>query len=51
MMIATQALLKTIYEIIVLPLTTIVVNWIKKVENQNVFDRSISYNPFKVGEV
>ena len=50
-MIATQALLKTIYEIIVLPLTTIVVNWIKKVENQNVFDRSISYNPFKVGEV
>jgi uncharacterized integral membrane protein (TIGR00697 family) len=50
-MIATQALLKTIYEIIVLPLTTIVVNWIKKVENQNVFDKSISYNPFKVGEL
>jgi uncharacterized integral membrane protein (TIGR00697 family) len=50
-MIATQALLKTIYEIIVLPLTTIVVVWIKKVENQNVFDNSISYNPFKIVEV
>jgi uncharacterized integral membrane protein (TIGR00697 family) len=50
-MIATQALLKTIYEIIVLPLTTVVVLWVKKVENQDVFDESISYNPFKIVEV
>jgi len=50
-MIATQALLKTIYEIIVLPLTTLLVKWVKKVENQDVFDKSISYNPFKIAEV
>jgi queuosine precursor transporter len=50
-MIATQALLKTIYEIIVLPLTTIIVKWVKKVEEQDVFDKSISYNPFKIAEI
>jgi queuosine precursor transporter len=50
-MIMTQALLKTLYEIIVLPLTTLVVVWVKKVENLDVFDKSISYNPFNIFEM
>jgi queuosine precursor transporter len=50
-MIATQALLKTIYEILILPLTTAVVKWIKKMEKLDVYDKSISYNPFKITEV
>jgi hypothetical protein len=28
-----------------------VVRWVKKKENQDVFDNAISYNPFKVVEV
>lgn len=50
-MITTQALLKTLYEVIVLPFTTVVVRWIKRIENQDVYDESISYNPFKIVEV
>ncbi len=50
-MIATQALLKTVYEILILPFTALVVKWVKKKENQDVFDNSISYNPFKIAEV
>jgi uncharacterized integral membrane protein (TIGR00697 family) len=50
-MIGTQALLKTVYEIVILPFTTMVVRWVKKKENQDVFDNAISYNPFKIVEV
>jgi len=50
-MIATQALMKTVYEIIILPFTAVVVRWVKKKENQDVFDHSVSYNPFKIVEV
>jgi uncharacterized integral membrane protein (TIGR00697 family) len=50
-MIATQALLKTLYEILILPLTAMVVRWVKRKENQDVFDHSISYNPFNIVEV
>jgi uncharacterized integral membrane protein (TIGR00697 family) len=50
-MIATQALLKTLYEIVILPFTAMVVRWVKKKEDQDIFDNSISYNPFKIIEV
>jgi len=50
-MIATQALLKTVYEILILPFTALVVKWVKRKEDQDVFDNDISYNPFKVIEV
>jgi uncharacterized integral membrane protein (TIGR00697 family) len=50
-MIATQALLKTVYEILILPFTTLVVGWVKRKEHQDVFDHSVSYNPFKIVEV
>jgi queuosine precursor transporter len=50
-MIATQALMKTVYEIIILPFTAVVVRWVKKKEDQDVFDNVVSYNPFKIVEV
>jgi uncharacterized integral membrane protein (TIGR00697 family) len=46
LMIITQAFLKTVYEIIILPVTTIAVIKIKKFEGVNIFDTNISYNPF-----
>ncbi len=50
-MIFTQIVFKTAYEIIVLPLTTYLVKRIKKHEHTDVIDHEISYNPFKVKEV
>lgn len=41
------ALLKTAYEIIVLPLTNYLVKRIKKIEGVDVYDVDVNYNPFK----
>jgi len=50
-MIATQALIKTVYEIAVLPLTICVVKKVKEVEGVDTFDYSVSYNPFRLKEI
>jgi len=50
-MIFTQATIKTIYEIVILPFTIIVVKWVKKVEGVDTFDESISYNPFSINQI
>jgi hypothetical protein len=50
-MIATQALIKTVYEIAVLPLTIWVVKKVKEVEGTDTFDYSVSYNPFRIKEI
>jgi len=50
-MILTQALIKTIYEIAVLPLTILSVKKVKQIEGEDVFDNSVSYNPFRIGQV
>ncbi len=50
-MIGTQATLKIIYEIIVLPLTIVIVRWLKKQEGIDTYDMEISYNPFKISEI
>ena len=50
-MIFTQALIKTVYEILVLPLTIVVVKWVKKVEGSDIYDHAISYNPFSINQV
>ena len=50
-MISTQAALKIIYEIIVLPLTILIVKWLKKKEGIDTIDTEISYNPFKISEI
>ncbi len=50
-MVLTQAIIKTVYEIAVLPLTVWVVGKVKKLEGEDVFDVAVSYNPFKLSEV
>jgi queuosine precursor transporter len=51
MLIFTQAGMKTGYEIIVLPLTNFVVRRVKKIEGIEVYDKGVSYNPFKISEL
>lgn len=50
-MVLTQAIIKTVYEIAVLPLTVWVVGKVKKLEGEDVYDIAVSYNPFKLSEV
>jgi uncharacterized integral membrane protein (TIGR00697 family) len=50
-MMVTQALLKTLYEIIILPVTTWIVKKIKRSVGEDVFDVKLSYNPFRFGEL
>ncbi|WP_339736084.1 queuosine precursor transporter [uncultured Sunxiuqinia sp.] len=50
-MILVQALLKTAYEIMILPLTILVVRKVKAFEGEDTFDENISYNPFHLKQV
>ena len=43
-----QFVLKTLYEIVLLPLTTFVIGRLKKYEGEDVYDRDISYGVFDV---
>ncbi|MFW6277587.1 MAG: queuosine precursor transporter [Prolixibacteraceae bacterium] len=47
-MIVTQALVKTAFEIIVLPVTVWTVKKVKETEGIDTFDYSVSYNPFSL---
>lgn len=51
MLILTQTTLKTVYEIIVLPVTNMIVRWVKKHEGEDIYDEDVSYNPFKVKDL
>ena len=42
----SPVVLKTAYEIVVLPLTIRIVNWVKHYENEDVYDKDISYSIF-----
>ena len=44
-----QVILKTLYEIVVLPITIRVVRAVKCYESEDVYDKGISYNVFKLG--
>lgn len=50
-MIGTQAVLKSLYEVIILPITIRVVKYIKKVDGSDVYDENISYNILKVKDI
>lgn len=50
-MIVTQALIKTVYEIAVLPLTIWVVTRVKKLEGEDTYDYKVSYNPFRLKQI
>lgn len=48
--IVTQWLFKVAYEMIATPLTYAVVNWLKRVESLDVYDRGTDFNPLKMNE-
>ncbi len=48
LMMCWQILLKTLYEILVLPVTVRVVRYVKRTEEVDVYDRDISYNVLKM---
>ncbi len=50
-MMLVQALLKTLYEIIVLPVTVRVVKYIKRIDGSDAYDSDISYNILKINEL
>ena len=50
-LILTQALLKTAYEMIVLPVTIAVVRRLKKIEKLDTVDEGISYRWWRVGDI
>ena len=50
-MMLVQVTLKTLYEIIVLPVTIRIVRYVKAKEDTDVYDTDISYNPFNLKEL
>lgn len=50
-MIVTQAILKSLYEVIILPVTIRVVKYIKKVDGSDVYDEHISYNVLNIKDI
>lgn len=47
----TQVIVKTLYEVVILPVTARVVKALKKKEGMDTYDRNISYNPFKLSDI
>lgn len=50
-LMVTQIFLKTLYEVIILPVTNITVRKLKEFEGEDAFDRNISYNPFRIFDI
>ena len=50
-MIGIQIVLKSMYEVIILPVTIRVVKAIKKIDGSDVYDTNISYNVLKVKDI
>ena len=50
-MMLVQVVLKTLYEVIVLPVTVRVVKYIKRVDDTDVYDEHISYNVLRIKEI
>ena len=50
-MMALQIVLKSLYEVIVLPLTIRVVKAVKRMDGSDVYDEGISYKIWKIKEL
>lgn len=50
-MMLVQVVLKTLYEIVILPVTIRVVRYVKRVDGSDVYDEHISYNILKIKEI
>ncbi len=51
MMMLAQVSFKVCYEIVILPVTSLVVRKVKAAEGVDTFDNGISYNPFKISDI
>lgn len=50
-MMGTQIVLKSLYEVIILPITICVVKAVKRIDGSDVYDTDISYNVLKVKDI
>ena len=50
-MMVCQVSAKVLYEIIILPVTKMVVTRVKRHEGMDIYDTNISYNPFKIRDI
>ncbi|MDL2255876.1 queuosine precursor transporter [Parabacteroides sp. OttesenSCG-928-K15] len=50
-LIGTQAVLKSLYEIMILPITIRVVKYIKRIDGSDVYDTNTSYNILKIKDL
>jgi hypothetical protein len=48
--IITQWLIKSVYEALATPLTYLVVNFLKRIEGLDAFDRQVDFNPLRLAE-
>ena len=51
MMMGVQIALKSLYEVVMLPITIRVVNYVKRIDHSDVYDDNISYNIWRVKEI
>ncbi|KAA6325168.1 hypothetical protein EZS27_025587, partial [termite gut metagenome] len=51
LLMAAQIVLKSLYEVLVLPVTIRVVKAVKQMEGMDVYDTDISYNAFKIKDI
>ena len=49
-LVVTQWLFKSAYEVIATPLTYVIVNYLKRVENEDYYDIHTDFTPFKLSE-
>jgi conserved hypothetical integral membrane protein len=47
----TQVVVKTLYEIVILPVTRCTVKRLKKIDGIDTYDENISYNPFRINDI
>ena len=50
-MMLVQVILKTLYEVVALPVTNVAVRYIKRHEQTDVYDEKISYNILKINDL
>ena len=50
-LMAVQIVMKTAYEIVILPVTIKVVNYIKRVDGCDAYDENVSYKFWKIGDI
>ena len=50
-MMVVETILKSAYEVVILPVTTVVVRYIKRTEKTDVYDEGISYHVLKIKDV